>query len=79
MDREEEKWLSVIGKSLAVLAMHKAELGNSDLAVRAEFLETLGVPRNDVAAMLGSSANSIGVLLRRKKKGGKRRGKAKKD
>lgn len=79
MEREQEQaWLPVIGKSLAVLAMHRAELGNTDLVVRAAFLEALGVPRADVAAMLGSSVDSLGVMLRRqKKKGGKRRGKKK--
>lgn len=80
MDREQEEvWLPVIGKSLAVLAMHRSELGNSDLVVRAAFLEALGVPRSDVAAMLGSSIDSLSVMLRRqKKKGGKRDGRKKK-
>jgi hypothetical protein len=42
-------------------------------------LEGLGVPRSDVAAMLGSTVDSLRVMLRRqKKKGGKRRGSQKK-
>jgi hypothetical protein len=77
MDQEEEtKWLSVIGKSLAVLAMHRAELGNSDMSSKAEFLEGLGLSRGDAAQMLGTTADSLRVMSSRKNKGGKR-GKAK--
>jgi hypothetical protein len=80
MDKEQEQiWLPVIGKALAVLAMHRSELGNSDLIVRAEFLEGLGVPRPDVAAMLGTSTESLRVMFsNRKKKGTKRSGDKKK-
>jgi hypothetical protein len=80
MDREQEElWLPVIGKCLATLAMQRSELANSDIVARAAFLEGLGVPRSDVAAMLGSTVDSLRVMLRRqKKKGGKRRGSQKK-
>jgi hypothetical protein len=74
---QEEKWLGVVAKSLAFLAMHRAELGNSDLIAKAEFLEGLGIPRADVALMLGTSANSLGVMFRRKKKGAKNSGRKK--
>jgi hypothetical protein len=78
MQKEDENhWLSVIAKSLAVLAMHRAELGNSEVMIRAEFLEGLGLPRSEVAGMLGTTANSLNVMSARKKKGGKR-GKGKK-
>jgi hypothetical protein len=72
MDKEEEaRWIPVIAKSLAVLAMHRSELGNSELMIKAEFLEGLGVPRSDVAEMLGTTADSLRVMSARKKKGGK--------
>ena len=78
MDREQEEvWLPVISKALAVLAMHRSELGNSEIMVQAEFLEGLGLPRSDVARMLGTTADSLRVMMARKKKGGKR-GKGKK-
>lgn len=80
MENEQETtWLKVIAKSLAILALHKSELGNSDLGERAEFLEGLGLSRAEAAVMLGTSADSLRVLLnaRKKKKGGKR-GKGKK-
>jgi hypothetical protein len=77
MDREQEQlWLPVIGKSLAVLALHRAELGKTGVIEQATFLEALGVPRADVAEMLGSSVESLSVMFRRKKKGGRRGKKA---
>jgi hypothetical protein len=79
MDKDEEaKWLAVIAKSLAVLAMHRSELGNSEMMVQAEFLEGLGLPRSEVARMLGTTADSLRVMSSRKKKKGGRRGKSKK-
>jgi hypothetical protein len=76
MDQESEDatWLGVIGRSLAYLALHRAELGNSDKGEQALFLEGLGLPREDVAAMLNTSADSIAVLIGRMKRG-KSRGK----
>jgi hypothetical protein len=68
-------WQAVIGRSLAYLALHRAELGNSDMGEQAVFLEGLGLVRADVAAMLNTSANSLAVLIGRKK--GRRRGKPK--
>jgi len=38
---EEAQWLAVIAKSLAVLAMHRSELGTSEIMIKAEFLEGL--------------------------------------
>lgn len=78
MDKDQEQvWFPVIGKALAVLAMHRSELGDSEAMIKAEFLEGLGIPRADVAAMLGSTADSLRVMLSRRKKKGARRGKGK--
>jgi hypothetical protein len=78
MDRQEEQtWLPVIAKSLAIMALHKNELGNSQMGEKAAFLESLGIPRPDVAEMLGSTAESLSVMAARakkKKRGGKRSG-----
>jgi CRP-like cAMP-binding protein len=76
MPAEESPWLAVIGRSLALLAMHKQELGNADKGEQAAFLESLGLPRTDVAALLGTSPESVRVLMhRRKRNGGTKRGK----
>jgi ParB-like chromosome segregation protein Spo0J len=64
-----EQWAPVIGRSLALIALHVAELDNKSISDRAAFLQTLGLPKEEIAAMLGSSAASIAELLRRGKKG----------
>jgi hypothetical protein len=77
MEKEaESQWLAVIAKSLAVLAMHRSELGNSEVIVQAEFLEGLGLPRSEVARMLGTTTESLRVMSARRKKKGGRRGKS---
>lgn len=73
-------WLAVIGKSLAYLCLSKAmeqepEKYRRDLLAKVKFLQGLGLSRKDAAEAAGSTAGSIGVLLRRKKA---RHGKAKK-
>jgi len=69
-------WLSVVGKALAYLCLQdvitKDAKRVSDLLGKMEFLEGMGVPRHDAAAMLGTTANSVGVLARRKMKGAAR-------
>lgn len=67
----EELWLSIIGRSLALLCLKNAELPDDSLGAKARFLESLGLPRKDVAAMLNTTPASITELLRlaRKKKG----------
>jgi hypothetical protein len=72
MDKDvETQWMGVIAKSLAVLAMHRAELGIGEMSAKAEFLEGLGLPRSEVARMLGTTADSLRVMSSRKKKGTK--------
>ena len=72
MEKDEKlPWMAVIAKSLAILAMHRSELGNSEVMVQAEFLEGLGLPRGDVAQMLGTTSESLRVMSARRKKGGK--------
>jgi hypothetical protein len=70
---DSEYWLAVIGRSLAYISM-KASGENQSLQKNAFFLEALGLNRSDVAAMLGTSAASIGTLHHqaRKRKGASR-------
>jgi hypothetical protein len=80
MQSEDSPWLAVIGRSLAYIALHKQELGAAGIGERAAFLEGLGVPRADVAAMLGANPASLKVMVNRiKRTGGRRRGRAKKE
>jgi hypothetical protein len=74
---DQEIWLSVIARSLALIALHKQELGNAGVGEKAAFLESLGLPRAQVAIMLDTSADSVAVMVGRiKRKGGKGRGKS---
>lgn len=70
--QSEAPWGAVIARSLAYQAMHLAGLGESKMVEKAQFLMSLGLPREDAAALLGSSDNSLRVQLSRlKKKDGK--------
>jgi hypothetical protein len=68
--------LTVIARSTAYLALHAAELTNSDLVTKAMFLEQrLGMSRADCAAVLDTSVDSIRMAFnaaKKKVKGGRR-------
>ncbi len=61
----DDVWIAVIGRSLAFLSLHVAELRDKELAVQAGFLEGLGLPRREAAKILGTSEDSLRVLQRR--------------
>jgi hypothetical protein len=69
---DESPWIAVIGKALALLCM-KQELGEAPSREKAIFLNNLGVPSDEIAAMLGTTINSIGNMIRTKTKGRKGR------
>ena len=79
MDEDNNEWLAVIGRSLAFLCLAQADLRDKDLATQGQFLVSLGLPRKEAAALLGTSDASLAELLRlaSKKKGGKRGNKKK--
>lgn len=69
--------LTAIARSVAFLALHAAELSNSDLLTKATFLEQrLGLSRQDCAAVLGSTVDSVRMAFSaaKKKVKGARRG-----
>ena len=71
---DQQKWLPVIGRALAHLCMHNADLGSKTIGEKASFLMALGLDITDVAAMLNTTPASIRELMRqsrnKKKKGG---------
>jgi hypothetical protein len=78
-DGDNDTWLAVIGRSLALLCLTQADLRGKDLASQGRFLESLGLSRKEAAALLGTSYASLTELLRPgRKKGGKRGHKKKK-
>jgi hypothetical protein len=66
------EWLAVIGRALAVLSLRAVGLEDKEVGEKAEFLFSLGLTRDEIAPLVGSTPDSIRVLtrLRRKKKKG---------
>lgn len=56
-------WVAVLARAQAYLAMHQAGLGEASKLERAQFLLTLGMPRADAAALLGSTDESLRVMM----------------
>jgi hypothetical protein len=70
-----DSWMAVIGRCLAYLCLKHADMAGKEKGEQAEFLIKLGLGPADAAAMVGSTEESIRVLMRRRsKKGGKRSG-----
>lgn len=69
---DDQDWTSVIGRSLAFLCLHYAEMRTKTLMEQAEFLARLGVSRREAAVILGSTEESLSVMARRAKTAGKR-------
>ena len=70
----EQMWLPVIGRALAQICMHNADMTKRTIAEKARFLQALGLEIQDVADMLGTTSGSVRELLRLAKKKAKRRG-----
>lgn len=71
----EEVWLPVIGKTLAFLCLAQAEEKMpsrvDSVLKKVKFLEGLGVPRADAATAVGSSSESVRVMLAKGGRSGK--------
>ena len=61
LEEPEEKWLSVMGKSLAFICLHLADLKTESQDKKRDFLETLGLTRRDIAGLLGTTEESLRV------------------
>lgn len=81
-EREEEtNWSAVTARCLAYLCLKNSRYGDKSLLEQAQFLEKLGLPLEDRAGVVGSSAASLRELSRqakvKNKKGAQKNGKAK--
>ena len=75
----EDTWSSVIARSLALLAMSKAEV-EKKIGAKAKFLASLGLPKRDIAVMLNTTQETVRVELAKAMKSGRSRlGKRKSD
>jgi hypothetical protein len=64
-------WLPVIGKALAYLCLDKAQQNEPEkyklMLRKVRFVKGLGLSSKDAAGAAGTSAQSVGVLTRRKR------------
>jgi hypothetical protein len=75
---EDENWFAIIARCLAFLCLDKANLRTEKIGTQAQFLERLGLQRDDAARILNTSGESLRVLARRAKtKGGGKRARKK--
>lgn len=66
MSSDDNPWIAVIGKALALLCM-KQELGDAQTTDKAIFLHSIGVPNEEITAMLGTTPASVRNMLRKTK------------
>lgn len=73
----DSNWTAVIARALALLCLKEEGLKGEDLARQALFLERLGISRKEAANLLGTSNDSLRVLMARTQKKGGGRGRSK--
>jgi hypothetical protein len=61
-------WQPFIGRCLALLALGAADMSDKPVLERAEYLMRLGLPRREAAMVLGSTDESLRVMLAAKAK-----------
>jgi len=76
---DDVNWSAVIARCLAYLSLKNSRYADKSLLEQAQFLEKLGLPLEDRAAVVGSSAASLRELSRQAKarKGARKSAKAK--
>lgn len=61
-------WQPFIGRSLAYLCLHLADMRSRTVLEQADFLMALGMPRREAAVVVGSTDDSLRVMARQKAK-----------
>jgi CRP-like cAMP-binding protein len=57
------EWLPVVGRALAVLALHAQELTEASIGRKAAFLDVMGLAREEIARVLGTTPETVRVEL----------------
>lgn len=70
---DETDWQAVTARALAFLCLAAADLRDKSIGEQAELLDALGLTRADAAKLLNTTEGSLGVLLRRKGIGTKKK------
>jgi hypothetical protein len=72
-NQETVNWSAVIARCLAYLCLKNSKFADGSLLEQAGFLEKLGLPLEDRAGVVGSSAASLRELARQAKARKKRK------
>lgn len=64
---QQPDWLPIIGRAMALLCLDAEELRSAPLVDQWFLLERLGVPRDEAAAILGTSTESLRVSVHQRK------------
>jgi len=70
INNNETDWAAVAARAQAYLCLDHAGLRDKGITEQAKFLMNLGLSRADAAALLGSSDDSLRIMLARAAKGG---------
>jgi hypothetical protein len=62
--QQETDWAPMVGRALAFLCLHYAEMTSQPLLDQAEFLGRFGIPRSEAATILGTTDDSLAALAR---------------
>jgi hypothetical protein len=65
--RQEMDWTPVVGRALAFLCLHYAEMRSKPLLDQAKFLKRFGIPRAEAAGILGTTDASLAELDRQRR------------
>lgn len=65
--KEQMDWTPVIGRALAYLSLHYAEMTSKPLLDQAEFLGRFAIPRPEAATILGTTDDSLAALTRQRR------------
>lgn len=61
-------WNEVIAKSLAFLCLHHGDQIKKPMVEQFDFLTRFGIPRKEAAQILGTSDDSLRVMIAQRKK-----------
>ncbi|HEV8693374.1 MAG TPA: hypothetical protein VGQ93_04180 [Lysobacter sp.] len=75
---DQDRWLRVIGRALSYLCIHATDLREAELTPKALLLGSFGLPRSDIAALLGTTEDTVRVSVNTAKREKKRAGRKKK-
>jgi hypothetical protein len=71
---DEFDWQPFIGRTLGYLCLHLADMRSRGVLEQAEFLMAFGLPRREAATVIGSTDESLRVLMAQKTKKAATRG-----